>query len=66
MKCKDCKYCAFVNEKEEPVTITCNSIESECFSVTGAYCMVLNMSLIGVDECSAYEKSKHRKIKPFK
>lgn len=65
MKCIDCKFCAFINEGNEQITVTSNEHESIWGVMEGAYCMKTTCIIQNVSECSAYEKSKHKKVKPM-
>lgn len=66
MKCIDCKFCAFINEDNEPITVKSNGFETPWYTMPGAYCMKAACTIPEVEECSGYEKSKHKTIKPIK
>ncbi len=63
MKCIDCKFCAFINESSETMTVKSNGFESSWPSMAGGYCMRTSCTMFEVEECSGYKKSKHKKMK---
>lgn len=65
MKCIDCKFCAFITESDETMTIESNGVESTWGSMKGAYCMKTTCYMMEVTKCSGYKKSKHKKVKPL-
>lgn len=63
MKCIDCKFCAFINDGDEEMTVKNNGVESTWGSFNGAYCMKTTCIMTNISECSAYKKSKIKKLK---
>ena len=67
MKCIDCKYCAYINDSYEDFQVT--SFDDSQYTwgtIKGSYCMRIALIQYDVKECTGYQKSKYKKIKPFK
>lgn len=63
MKCVDCKFCAFINKGSEEMIIKSSGVQALWYAVEGAYCMKTSCIIAGVEDCSGYEKSQHKKMK---
>ena len=69
MKCKDCKHCAYANEEkgqDNPFDFETTGSHGDTYNwsiIRGAYCMLVNITMVDVQECTAYDK-RNLKIKP--
>ena len=68
MKCIDCKFCAYIKNSDTEMIVSNNEFSSQKYiGFKGSFCLVVGMLVMGeVNDCSHYEKSNIKKIKPFK
>ena len=66
MKCIDCKFCAYINEDDQEITVRSKGLDNIYYGMPGAWCMKTSCCILDVEECSAYEKSERKKAKPLR